>query len=260
MKLDLQYQKLLKVVRIIFVLYTVLFLAVSCTNQVIMKPLQHLLTASKGILFMVNAFVFENNSIGYILILYIIHFRLSQLNGFIEKASSGKYSTKQTLRSLKSLSLSLNRICEILEGLKFFYSINNIAYLTHYAVYSLLSIYGFISYFFQSGSTSFDLRIALFTLSWELYYTPFIVWIFTLAGEIKTENVRTEKLLQRLLSNNYLKPKVLKRIKLLTLQLEHQSPAVEHGMFVIDWKLLFGGMCACVSYLVIIIQFEIITK
>jgi hypothetical protein len=83
--------------------------------------------------------------------------------------------------------------------------------------------------------------------------------MFLYAKWIQEEEEGVESFLQKLLNNSDHGLKAHRALHSLSMQMEHRRALIDCSMFVIDWKLLFYGFCACASYLVIIIQFEFLT-
>lgn len=210
----------------------------------------------KSFFAIVNTLSFQFYSTGFMTILYIVHYRLSQINQHIEEIMQAM-SIQEICDDIRTIARCVHQICNVLDLTKFCYTFNNVSYLLHFCFHTILCIYSFISYFSKEEKTSIDLSYALLKLLFELFYSPFVIWTFIYASRINSEGKRMEVLVQKMSTKFHLNENIRKDSQILNMQLGHCKPIVGHGLFEIDLKLLFCGMCACFSYLIVIVQSEI---
>lgn len=205
------------------------------------------------ILYCVNSLTYQNYTIGYMLTIYVIYFRLSLVRRFLETLEGKDLKIKH---DLKNVALIVDRICDSLESTKFGYTINTVVYILHFAFFSILLVYSCLSYIFRAPSGDIDLLYSELAIAWEIYYAPLIVWIFLYSNSIQKEAQKIANLVHKLLHVNQIDAKTYERCKVIFMQMQHRHPEMSCGVFVVDLKLMFYLLGVCFSYLVIIVQFE----
>lgn len=242
----------------IFASYTALLFAILTLGGVMARfqKAQDEVSLERAAFSVVNLLSFGLFSSSFMAILYIARFRLTQMNELIEKMTQ-KTCVDRITHQLACISRCVNQICDVLDATKFCYTFNNVGYLLHFFFHSILSIYGLVSYFFKKEKKFNELAHFSLGFAFECYYGLLVVWMFLYAHLIKSDGERMEALILKLATRFCLNKNFQRPAGMLSLQLGHRKPIVEHGLFEVDQKLLFGGMCACFSYLIIIIQFEI---
>lgn len=254
--IDLKPQHLFIATVSLFAGYLAWFLLNMSAFHYISLPVQHNMHFNifDGVLFAINSLSYQNYLVGYMVCIYTIYFRLFHIRKYIEHSEPIKNNLEQDLKGVASL---VDKICDSLDCLKVCYTINTVIYLSHFAFYSIIATYGFISYFSKTNRSSLELTLSLMTLCWHSYYAPFVIWMFLLASWIKKEGKMIEVFIQKLLHKTpSQKVKTHKRAEFIFMQLHHRRPLISCGVFVIDWHLLFYFMGICFSYLVIVIQFD----
>lgn len=257
LNINLRHQRLFVVTVSMFLGYLFIFLQTMCCVFYIAYPIRHTteMSLANAFVFIFNTLTYQNYLVGYMIMIYTIYFSLFLVRKFIEQLSL-ETNNANASQGLKDVAIIVDRICDSLDSLKVCYSINTVVYLTHVSFYTIITIYGLISYFSHSSRNATELIFSLITLCWECYYTPIAVWTFLMSSWIKKEGKMMEIFIQKLLHRDRQNIKAHKRGNLMYLQWHHRRPLISCGVFVIDWRLLFYFMGICFSYLVIVIQFD----
>lgn len=212
---------------------------------------------TKDVFNTLNTVGFLSYAYVYFMLIYSIYFRLNILSKFVDELGSDeRKSDNEVSKALRTVSIIVDKFCDLLETIKLCYTISTVIFIFHFLLFSILSVFGIINYIFQPNSTSLDLSYSLLTLVWEIYYTPFMVSIIALAFLIKRKGEKIRQSIQKMLFGNRRSLLINERANLISLQLFHRGPSIEVGVFAIDFKLVFTMLGLCFSYLVIIIQFE----
>lgn len=204
-------------------------------------------------------YFFQNNTIGYLLILSALLSRMRSFNLHIKELRSIKIESEQ-IAKMRSAAILLDKTCDTLEFVKICYSINTLTSFVHLAFSSVLCSYSMVSYLLREDANDFDLIFMMISIGWQLYNTPILVSMFIFPALIENEGKKTENSLDELLlkaQRTY--TKAHKILEIVNLQLHHRRPIIECGIFEVTWKLLFLGIVACTSYVVIILQFEFLS-
>lgn len=252
-------KRILRVGALVYSIHLVLFLAGGFTNEIIIGPIKDEIkfdvVIAGGIA--LNAATLQNNSIVYMLILYVVLEQLRAINEFVNQLKSNQVK-QVSANDIRTIAILIQKVSDTLESIKMCYTINNIIYIVHFSSFSILCIYGLLSHYFQPNSNYGDLAYIALSTVWEIFYLPFLVWTFVMSSWIKNEGNKTNYAVKALMYESSFKDssKAFRSAELLSLQLSHCSPMVECGVFIIDWRLLFSTICVCFSYLVIIVQFE----
>lgn len=261
LRLDGGNRKILTLMISMFISYNLLFLSNMFTFRILILPIKDEIAAStndifKPLMFTLNILFFQGYIVMYMMIIYLTYSRLSLIRRYFETfINDRKSAPKEVVESLMRISVFMDRICDTLDLMKICYTTGLVFYLTHFTFQSVISIYGFISYYFASHSGYYDLGNSSVTMTWEIFYAPAFFWIFIFANLIKKEGKKLSKLTRTILLNKY-HEKINKRMKLMNMQLLHREMHIESAFYVIDWKLLFFIIGEVFSYLVIVVQFE----
>jgi 7tm Chemosensory receptor len=210
------------------------------------------------IMFTYNSLAYQSYTIIYMIIIYLIYSRLSFITDFLKTM---KYDSKKdhVLKELKVVADLIDEVCDALKSIKFCYTINTVIYTLHYSFYTILSIYGVISFLLRRNASEFDRKYVLLNLTWNAFYAPFAIWVFLMSNWIKKSGKIIEIEIHRVLSKVRHDEKIHKKAQLIFMQLYHRRPIISCGVFTIDWYFLFHLIGLSFSYLVIIIQFELKT-
>ena len=209
--------------------------------------------------FAINSFTYEIFNNVYLLLIYLLKLRLTNIIDFLKELGRNQqeFSSDNIESKLKVCSEMIDKICDFIESLKACCSINTFNYILYFLLFLTLSFYSIISLVLRKYSTNLDPTYTLMTTVWSISYFPFVIWIFVMSSEIKNSRNIVENCLQKILEKNSQNLKVFKRTELIFLQLEHRQPLNSCGYFVIDWYLSFQFLVMFSSYLIIIIQFEL---
>lgn len=237
---------------ILFLLFQFLSgcLAWPLRENIKIKPIQ------AAILFS-NVFLYENNILAYIMMLFVIYHRLTTLTESIKYLcrENQEYSSKDMKFSL----IFLDKVCDTLDMLKTCYTIDSIVYLTHFAFHLTFTAYGIISYSFRNDVTYIDFTFVFLTIIWQIYHVPFVFSILIFSYLISKRGKEVETILNNItLKSFHRNIKFHAMTQTMSLQLYHRQPVIDYGVFEINWKLVFGALVSSISYLVIIVQFELI--
>lgn len=206
--------------------------------------------------FLINAVTYQIYTSVYMVTVYAVYLSLTIVNDFLADAFESKNDSKEVLRKLKIVANLVDKVCDSLEPIKICFTVNLTIYVLHYSLFSTFSIFGTFATFFRSGSSDLDQTYSLITLMWQMFFSPFFVWVFLLASWIKQAGKEIETKMLKNLHENCHTLKVYKRTELVIMQLKHRRPLITCGVFVVDGYLLFHLMVLCSSYLIIIAQFE----
>lgn len=212
------------------------------------------LTPSKGFVFILTNLCYQIYCAGFILTLYTIHSRLAIMTNFLQKHE--KENTESLEERVKFAAIFVDKICEVLEATKFCFAFNNTTYLLEYLFFTVQANFSLISYYLSTQSGPFDYIHVMMNVSWSFCLSYFVIWTFILSEMIKRDGKRFEKVVQNLVSKDYSQLRIHKAVQLLQLQLHHRRPIVEWDIFTIDAKLGFQLWGICLSYLIIVVQFE----
>lgn len=247
----------------IFSFYYVCFVITSVFCFFFTAPIQDQMGDNhfRATLFIISVIFYQNSAIVYMIFIHLIHLRLSLVRKLIQNLiNDQKLTTEELLAKLKTIAIFIDRVGDTLDEMKICYTVKLAVYIFYFLFYTVLSIYGYISYFCNSKSSFTDLNYSGLIVSWEFYYAPFFIWIFIFSTRVKLESQAISMLSQKLLLKKSQKDSSLKigrRLKFITMQLFHRQLLIECGVFTVDWKLLFFIIGSIFSYLLIIIQFEL---
>ena len=261
LKINVNHKKVLTVTILTFTFYIVLFCLTTTFSYYYTSPIREEISIDnneiRGIFFILTVLLFQNNAIVYMITLYIIYTRLSLICGFLEKLSTNhETSFEEVVGKLKSIAKFVDRISDTLDLMKVCYTIRISVHVVHFTFNTVLSVYGFISYFLKSQSTYMDFAFGCITLQWEIYYAPFFIWVFIFSNLIQRKGKRISMKMLQVLSKKNRSRTINKRTRLINMQLHHRRILIECGVFVVDWKLFSLVVSSALSYLLIIVQFE----
>ena len=256
LKMNANHKKFLITTISLFLLYFFLFVANFGSSYFLTRLIRNQLNGNRyrGFFFIFNIILAQNCAIVYMITIFMIYVRLSLACEFLEKLTN-EASTEEIVRKLKSLAIFIDRISDTLDLMKACYSIGLIVSIISFCVYTVLSVYGFIAYYFKSHSAYMDLIFGVVTMNWELFYSPQIIWVFILSNLIERKGKRIGMLALRVAEKNR-KVKACKKANLINMQTYHRKILIECGIFVVDYKLVLFNIGTVFSYLLIIIQFE----
>ena len=208
--------------------------------------------------FAINFLAFEMFNNLYLVALYFIQLRLSNVVDYLETFTSNepKYSSKLLIEKLKTCGDLVDQICDALKFSVFSNSLNTISNLLHFSFMTILSIYSIISLFSRKSLSKHDATYTVLTVAWNLFYSPFFIWVFVVSNKIKNKKNEIEICIQKVLEQNPHDAKLFKKAEVIFLQFEHRQPLNSCGFFVINWFLLFQLIAIFSSFLIIIVQFE----
>lgn len=214
-----------------------------------------------GLVFAFNVLTYQNYVTTYILTIYIVYFRISNINDWLKSFGDQENIKKEKLvECLRLVAILVDKICDTLESIKFCYTVNNLSYTVYVGFFSVLGVYANVSYFFRTNPSSMELFFSLLTLIWNFYYIPFLLSIFLISNWIKKEGKLIDFHVRTLLTKcSSLDTNILKKTNLITMQMQHRRPIISCGVYVIDWYFMFTLIATGFSYLVIIVQFDLKT-
>lgn len=190
------------------------------------------------------------------IIIYMIYSRISSMRRFLETLINDQHgSMDEVAKKLTKASIFIDRIGDILDTMKICCSISLIFYISHFTFFTVISIYGFISYFFEAHSNYYDLGNSGMIMTWEFYYAPVFFGIFIFSNLIEKEGRKLSRVTMRII-HKQCNIKVNKRIRAINMQLHHRKLQIECGFYKVDWKLLLFFIGEVSSYLLISLQFD----
>lgn len=245
----------------VFLIYSILLILNVVSNAFIVSSIVDRIKMDEltGLLFGFHILCIQHYFIGYMLIIYVIYFRMKLIRKFLEKLGNERerLSVEQMITNLKSVMIFIDRIGDTIESVKFGYTINAVAYVAYFSFFTILTVHGFLSYFFQPNSTDLDLVYSILSSCWEIYYSPVFIWIFFFANQLRKECMKIQVSTQKLFFKTHQQElKVHKIAEFFLMQLHHRLPIISCGVFSIYWNFLFYLIATFFSYLIIIIQFE----
>lgn len=237
-----------------------MFIVLLAIHALLLKDIRQQVSSGEtvGILFAINAVAYQNFVMINMITIYLIYLRFSEIIDFLKTIEKNleETETQEILKSLKTCAELIDKVCDVLESIKLCYVINTVTYILHFSFFTVFTIYAIISYLVRKTSTEYDWIYTLLTLTWDVYYSPFVIWVVLMSNWIKNAGRRIERRCQMILHKSRHDVKIYKTTELILMQLEHRRPLISCGVFVIDWYFLFYMMELCLSYLVIIVQFE----
>lgn len=255
LNININHKNNLAITVTIFSLYFIFFLFNVSLSYFIITPVRAQIVSNtfNGSLFAVNVAFFQNNAVAYMVIVYMLYSRLSSIRRYLNALDSKSH--EMILPTLNEISFLVDKICDTLDLMKICYTIKLLGYVLHFTFYTVLGIYGYLSYFYNSSPSYLDLAFCSMTLMWEIYYAPFFIWILVFSNLIEREGEKIEMSAHNI-SEKFPGVKIIKRVNLIAMQCHHRRLLIECGVYVIDWKLLFVMFGSVYSFLLIIIQFE----
>jgi len=215
-----------------------------------MKPIQ------ATILFF-NVFLYQNNILAYIMMLFVIYYRLSALIESIDYLN--KENQEFSLKDLRFSMIFLDKVCDTLDMLTTCYTVSSIVYLTHFIFHLTFTAYGIISYSSRNDLTYVDFIFVFLTSIWQAYNFPFVISILIFSYLIPKKGKEVETAVNNILLKSSLPNiKFHTMVQTMSLQSFHRQPVIDYGIFEINWKLVFSALASSISYLVIIVQFELL--
>jgi hypothetical protein len=203
--------------------------------------------------------MYQNFFIGFILTIYAVYVFLDaiddRLNTILEQST--QMHENELMYSLKCIRIIVDKICDVLEDIKLGYSINTIGFMMYFVTFCIFCIYGTISYFLPPGTNQAELVFLALIFMWTLYNSFFFVAIILISCWIIKKVQIVEAKFHKLLLKYKASSKICMSINTSSMQLFHRSPIYSTGLYVIDWKFLFSVFASSFTYVIIIIQFEI---
>lgn len=187
---------------------------------------------------------------------YVIHNRLAIMNQFIKKSADTELQMKnELLKVLKTASVFMDKMCDIMESIKRTSSASLVFFLLQEVYFTVLSIYSFVAYVFNEDAHEVDRILFVSSVNWCFYFFTFNLFIFYYSHKIKQEGHRFEAIIDQFSYKTNLK-EIHQKIQLIHLQMKHRRPIIQCGVFAIDPKLAFELMAMVFSYMIIILQFD----
>jgi hypothetical protein len=181
-----------------------LFMFTMIANALIVEPIKDKIVVDEfaGLVFAINLVAYQNYLLVYCLTIYVVYLRLKDISDFMKKIeNTQEISKEEVYKIIKVVAILVDKVCDVLETIKFCFSINTVTYMLHTSFFFILCVYGNFSYFFRLNSTELDFSHNLIILSWSFYYLPFLLSIFLVGNWIKSEGkiieVQIEKLSQQ---------------------------------------------------------------
>lgn len=184
-----------------------------------------------------------NYQLCYICLIYAIYERLHSINGFLEL----NHPSRTTLQAIGSVQLHVNDTLDLINRT---FCIILLNYFPKYIIYCIFLIFGFSQLIVSPSPQKMLFVRILFgyivTIFWfAAFFLPAASWVESESKKMKSLiNSKTNSI-----SANYLND--------FCLQLEHVTPKVNCGLFIVNWELVFVFVATVFSYLLILVQFEI---
>lgn len=212
----------------------------------------------EGFLMATNLFLYQHNTISYVLITFAVYYRMKVMKLLIAKEEPQNLrSTRSSIR-MKKLAIYLDKVCDLLEFVKICYSMNAVMSFLAMTFNLILCVYSIVSSAMRTDANFGDYSFMLMSIAWGIYYMPFLICMFVVPFLITKNGEEIEALISEILVKTEIHDKTAHKVfQILSLQLYHRRPRVEFGVFIIDWKLLLLGIGVCFTYVVIILQFEL---
>lgn len=239
------------------VIYMIFQIFVFGVNQQSMSETMKLalrMSVTKKLFYAINYFLYQNFTVVSMLIYFIIYNHLKNVIELIKKVE-GEEDAQIFLRTIKESSISVDMICDALDSTKVIYALNTVIYIFHFGMFSVVSLYSFISILSRSINEN-EKFFTIMAVSWNIYYSPFIMWTFIYSNRIKKLGKQFLVQIQKCSMSYKINEKVQNQISTIFYQLSHRRPIVSCGIYIIDWALLFSFVSSIFSYLIIIVQFE----
>ena len=212
---------------------------------------------TRGIIYLFNIVTYQNYLLVYIMTINFTNLQLEKVNEFLTDSQKCRTcNIKKMYQNLRAVADIVDRICDTLDSVKFCNTINTVTFIFFTSFYVILGIFANVSYVIRVNPNRNELFFALLVSSWIYYFSPFFIAIFFITSKIKSGGLEMESQLHNLPAKA---PELNQKLELILMQLEHRQPKISCGIFVIDWYFLFSCMSGVLSYLVIIVQFELKT-
>ena len=258
LKIKVNNKKVFMIVTGVFASYFISNILFVILSYLVMEPASRQIVTNflSGTFYAINVVLSQNNASAYMMITYLIYSRLLLVRKFLESVCiNQRMAEKETVKNIRKVCVFVDKIGDTLDWMKISYTIMLIGYIAHFTFYSVLSIYGFLSYGYNIDRSYLDLVFSSITMLWNIYYAPFFIWIFIFSNRIEQEAKLIEMSAHRI-SDKRRSMKITRIVNLISMQFYHRRLTIECGVYVIDYKLLFLLISSIFSYLLIIIQFE----
>lgn len=187
-----------------------------------------------------------------IMIMSSAFYQLHNLNTLLMQLVENRQGLT-TIQIIKRTAIMFDIICDIFDGISGYYLVNISNFLLGFSYFNIFFFYSVYMNFKHPN------EFLISSMIWILYYSPFVLWMTTLASRIGLEGQKTADLIHHIV-NKEMNPKTLRKSNLLVQQVFHRIPRISCGLFELNWKFFLYLTGFIFSFSVILIQFYDILK
>ncbi|XP_055543584.1 uncharacterized protein LOC129729126 [Wyeomyia smithii] len=165
--------------------------------------------------------------------------------------------SKTRCRIVRKFALLHNQLCDTVELINRCFTVHATVALATAFGFTVFSLFGLVhSYATQASKQT--MALAWSNMAYDGFYLTFIVQVVVLSGLTHSECTRTSVLIHKIVSYRSCDRKTLKELRMFSQQLWHHAPKVSCSLFDFDWQLFYTIVASLTTYLVILVQFDLV--
>lgn len=145
------------------------------------------------------------------------------------------------------------RLIDTLDLVNSCFAMNLLNYFFQFLIFSVFNFFGLYHYLVSHEKQLPELIFSTITFFYFTFFFWFGAWIITISSWIESQGDKTKSLIHLKIAQD---SKTAKSRSNFCLQLDHNRPRINCGLFNVNWIILFGFVSTLFSYLIILIQFE----
>ncbi|XP_055543580.1 putative gustatory receptor 28b [Wyeomyia smithii] len=165
--------------------------------------------------------------------------------------------SETSCRIVRKFALLHDQLCDTVELINRCFTVHATVALATAFGFTVFSLFGLIhSYATQANKET--IVLAWSNMAYDGFYLTFIVQLVVLSGLTHSECTRTSVLIHKIVSYRSCDRKTLKELRMFSQQLWHHAPKVSCSLFDFDWPLFYTIVASLTTYLVILVQFDLV--
>ncbi|XP_058817592.1 putative gustatory receptor 28b [Topomyia yanbarensis] len=167
------------------------------------------------------------------------------------------FDTETCCRMIRKFATLHDQLCDAIKLFNCCFSTQAMFVLATAFGFTIFSIFGLIHAYATTVDDNIH-HLAWSTMFYDGFYISFIIQLVVFSGLIHVECKRTALLIHKVICYGSYDRKVRKELRIFSQQLCHHSPKVSCNLFDFDWTLFYTIAGSLSTYLIILMQFDLI--
>ncbi|XP_055543582.1 uncharacterized protein LOC129729125 [Wyeomyia smithii] len=166
-------------------------------------------------------------------------------------------SSEVSCQMIRKFTLLHDKLCETIKLFNRCFSLQMMVALACTFSYTLFAAFGLI-HSFAARVNEGTLELALSNMVMDGFYVFFMIQLTVISSLTYNEGTRTVTLVHKIISYGSYDRKTLRQLQMFSYQLWNRAPKISCRLLDFDWSLFYTVAASLTTYLLILVQFDVV--